>query len=78
MKAVTLATAKKQLAKLADRTLRSGKPIRIRRGARILELREAARIEPIEHFAVGDLPPGKTAIALEKLHGSEVGGPDAS
>jgi hypothetical protein len=75
MKTITLSQAKARLGRLADQTIRSGKPVLIRRGDSILELREKPLIEPIEHYPVGDLPASGTAIALEKLHGSELSGP---
>jgi hypothetical protein len=76
MKTITVSQAKARLGRLADQAIKSGKPVLIRRGDSILELREKPMIEPIEHFAVGDLPVSETAIALEKLHGSELSGPE--
>jgi hypothetical protein len=75
MKTITLSQAKARLGRLADQAIKSGKPVLIRRGDSILELREKPLIEPIEHFAVGDLPVSETAIALDKLHGDELVGP---
>ena len=75
MKTMTVSQAKARLGRLADQAIKSGRPVLIRRGDSILELREKPMIEPIEHFAVGDLPVGETAIALEKLHGGELSGP---
>lgn len=76
MKTITVSQAKARLGRLADQAIKTGKSVLIRRGGSILELRERPMIEPIEHFAVGDLPVGSTAIALERLHGAEVSGPD--
>ncbi|HEX9784901.1 MAG TPA: hypothetical protein VGA56_19505 [Opitutaceae bacterium] len=76
MKTITLSQAKARLGRLADQAIKTGKPVLIRRGDSILELREKPMIEPIEHFAVGDLPVSATAIELEQLHGNEPGGPD--
>lgn len=76
MKTITLSQAKARLGRLADQTIKSGKPVLIRRGDSILELREKPMIEPIEHYAVGDLPVSSTAVQLEKLHGNELSGPD--
>jgi len=76
MKTITVSQAKARLGRLADQAIKSGKPVLIRRGDSILELRERPLIEPIEHFAVGDLPVGETAIALERLHGAELSGPE--
>lgn len=75
MKTITLSQAKARLGRLADQAIKTGKPVLIRRGDSILELREKPMIEPIEHFAVGDLPVSSTAIALEGLHGTELSGP---
>jgi hypothetical protein len=76
MKTITVSQAKARLGRLADQAIKSGKPVLIRRGDSILELRERPLIEPIDHFAVGDLPVSETAIALEKLHGDELSGPE--
>ena len=76
MKTITLSQAKARLGRLADQAIKTGKPVLIRRGGSILELRERPLIEPIEQYAVGDLPVGPTAIALEALHGDELSGPD--
>lgn len=76
MKTITLSQAKARLGRLADQAIKTGKPVLIRRGDSILELRERPMIEPIEHVAVGDLPVSATALELQKLHGTEVSGPD--
>jgi hypothetical protein len=78
MKTITLSQAKARLGRLADQAIRTGKPVLIRRGGSILELRERPMIEPIEHYAVGDLPASSTAVALERLHGDELSGPGNS
>jgi hypothetical protein len=67
MKPLTISKAKARLGALTDGVARTGKPVLIRRGAKVFELRERPMIEPFDFAPVGDLPVSETALELQKL-----------
>ncbi len=73
MKTLTISKAKARLGPLTDQVARTGKPVLLRRGGRIFEIRERPMIEPIEFAPVGDLPVGETERELQKLNVFEFG-----
>ena len=73
MKTLTISKAKARLGPLTDQVARTGKPVLLRRGGRIFEIRERPMIEPIEFAPVGDLPVGETERDLQKLNAFEFG-----
>ncbi len=67
MKMLTISKAKARLGALADGVARSGKPVLIRRGTKVFELRERPMVEPFDYAPVGDLPVSEKAMELQKL-----------
>lgn len=67
MKTLTISNAKARLGALTDGVARTGKPVLIRRGSKVFELRERPMIEPFDYAPVGDLPVSDAALELQKL-----------
>ena len=73
MKTLTISKAKARLGPLTDQVARTGKPVLLRRGGRIFEIRERPMIEPVEFVPVGDLPVSEAERDLQKLNVFEYG-----
>jgi hypothetical protein len=73
MSTLTVTEAKAKFGRLADRALRTGKPVLVKRKGRIVQIAAHTAFEPIPHYPVGSLKVTDREIALDRL-----AGPDAS
>jgi hypothetical protein len=73
MDTLTISMAKARLGRLADRTLKTGQPVLIRRGHRFVQLLPWVPVEPIPLHPEGSLPVSSLARALENLAGPDYG-----
>ena len=77
MDAISLSQAKASLGRLADKVLKTGRPVIIARGRHFLQLLPWEPIEPIPMHAVGELPVTARELEFEKLAGPDLGPDDA-
>lgn len=76
MSTLTVTEAKAKFGRLADRALRTGKPVLVRRKGRLVQIAAHVPFEPIPHFPVGSLKVTQRQLDLDKLAGPDVGPDD--
>ena len=73
MSALTVSEAKAKFGRLADRALRTGKPVLVQRKGRLVQIAAYAPFEPIPVYPAGSLRVTPREIAMDRL-----AGPDAA
>ena len=71
MTTLTVSKAKASFGRLADRALRTGKPVLVQRKGRLVQIAPYAPVEPIRVYPTGSLPVTRREIALDKLAGPD-------
>ena len=72
MSTLTVSEAKATFGRLADRTLRTGKPVLVQRKGRLVQIAPYAPIEPIPVYPAGSLKVTPREIALDQLAGPDL------
>jgi mRNA-degrading endonuclease toxin of MazEF toxin-antitoxin module len=73
MSTLTVTEAKASFGRLADRALRTGKPVIVKRKGRLVQIARYAQIDPLPIFPVGSLKVTRREIELDQLAGPDVG-----
>ena len=76
MSTLTVTEAKASFGRLADRALRTGKPVLVRRKGRLVQIAAFSGTEPTPFFPVGSLKVTQRQIDLDKLAGPDLGPDD--
>ena len=72
MSTLTVSEAKAKFGRLADRTLRTGKPVLVQRKGRLVQIAPYAPMEPIPVYPAGSLKVTPREIALDRLAGPDI------
>ncbi len=72
MSTLTVSEAKAQFGRLADRALRTGKPVLVERKGRLVQIAPYAPTKPIPVYPAGSLKVTPREIALDQLAGPDV------
>lgn len=72
MSTLTVSEAKAKFGRLADRALRTGKPVLVQRKGRLVQIAAYVPIEPIPVYPAGSLKVTPREIALDHLAGPDV------
>ncbi|MBL9186499.1 MAG: type II toxin-antitoxin system Phd/YefM family antitoxin [Opitutaceae bacterium] len=73
MSTLTVNEAKAKFGRLADRALRTGKPVLVKRKGRIVQIVAHTPFEPLPHYPVGSLKVTEREIALDRFAGLDAG-----
>lgn len=76
MSTLTVSEAKANFGRLADRALRTGKPVLVQRKGRLVQIAAFSATEPTPFFPVGSLKVTQRQIDLDKLAGPDLGPDD--
>ena len=72
MSTLTISEARAKFGRLADRALRTGKPVLVKRKGRLVQIAPYAPTEPIPAHPRGSLKVTAREIALDRLAGPDV------
>jgi hypothetical protein len=72
MSALTVSEAKAKFGRLADRALRTGKPVLVLRKGRLVQIAPYAPTEPMPIYPAGSLKVTSREISLDQLAGPDV------
>ena len=73
MSTLTVTEAKASFGRLADRALRTGKPVLVRRKGRLVQIAAFSQTKPMPFFPVGSLNVTQRQIDLDRLAGPDLG-----
>jgi antitoxin (DNA-binding transcriptional repressor) of toxin-antitoxin stability system len=76
MSTLTVSEAKAKFGQLAERALRTGKPVVIRHKGRLIQIARHLPAKPDRFFPLGSLKVTKRQLELDKLAGPDLG-PDS-
>jgi hypothetical protein len=72
MSTLTVSEAKAKFGRLADRALRTGRPVLVQRKGRLVQIAPYAPMEPIPVYPAGSLRVTSREIALDELAGPDI------